>query len=164
MSDFDILNYKCSSNVLTGGYGGWLWFYYNHQNNKKSLRLKYFHGSGGGGVVTKGAINLTRALINYEADIFTMGHIHENSARTDAKEVLHSNGYTCEVKHKYIHSMITGTYKDEYADGFNGWHIERGAPAKVLGGRILSINISRKQINKIKKTFALVDSCQFPIN
>ena len=59
--------------------------------------------------------------------------------------------------------MITGTYKDEYVDGYGGWHIERGAPAKVLGGRILSINISRKQINKIKKTFALVDSCQFPI-
>ena len=159
----DILNYKCGSNVITGGYGGWFWFYFNCHNTRKSLRLKYFHGSGGGGVVTKGAINLTRALQMYEADIFTMGHIHENSARTDAKEILFTDGNLPEVKHKYIHSMITGTYKDEYKDGFGGWHIERGAPAKVLGGRILSINISRKQINKIKKTFALVDSCQFPI-
>jgi len=159
----DILNYKCNSNVLTGGYGGWLWFCYNVYNTKKGLRLKYFHGSGGGGVVTKGAINLTRALTMYEADIFTMGHIHENSARTDAKEVLHTAGSIPEVKHKYIHSMITGTYKDEYKDGFGGWHIERGAPVKTLGGRILTINISRKKINKIRKTFSLVDSCQFPI-
>ena len=159
----DILNYKCNTNVLTGGYGGWIWFTINYYGSKKSLRLKYFHGSGGGGVVTKGAINLTRALTMYEADIFTMGHIHENSSRTDAKEVLHTDGSVAEVKHQYIHSMITGTYKDEYKDGFGGWHIERGAPVKTLGGRILSIKTSRKLKNKIRKTFCLVDSYQFPV-
>lgn len=159
----DILNYKCGTNVFTGGYGGWIWFCYISKDTRKSLRLKYFHGSGGGGVVTKGAINLTRALQMYEADIFTMGHIHENASRTDAKEILHTEGNIPEVKHRYIHSMITGTYKDEYKDGFGGWHIERGAPVKTLGGRILTINVSRKKINKIKKTLALVDSLQFPI-
>ena len=159
----DILNYKCDTNVLTGGYGGWIWFTINNGGSKKSLRLKYFHGSGGGGVVTKGAINLTRALTMYEADIFTMGHIHENSSRTDAKEILHTEGSAPEVKHKYIHSMITGTYKDEYKDGFGGWHIERGAPVKTLGGRILSIKTSRKVKNKIRKSVYLVDSFQFPI-
>ena len=159
----DILNYKCDTNVLTGGYGGWIWFTINNNGSKKSFRLKYFHGSGGGGVVTKGAINLTRALTMYEADIFTMGHIHENSSRTDAKEVLHTEGSSPEVKHKYIHSMITGTYKDEYKDGFGGWHIEQGAPVKTLGGRILSIKTSRKVKNKIRKSVYLVDSFQFPI-
>ena len=45
-----------------------------------SIKIKYFHGSGGGGVVTKGALNLTRALELYEGcDVYTMGHIHENS-------------------------------------------------------------------------------------
>jgi len=159
----DILNYKCNSNIIAGGYGGWVWFTYNNQSVKKSIRMKYFHGSGGGGAVTKGAINLTRALTMYQADIFTMGHIHENASRTDAKEVLHTEGNVPEVRHSYIHSMITGTYKDEYVDGYGGWHIERGAPVKILGGRILNINIARKQINKIKKTIAHVDSCQFPI-
>ena len=159
----DILNYKCNSNVLTGGYGGWLWFYFNCHGTRKTLRLKYFHGSGGGGIVTKGAINITRALQMYEADIFTMGHIHENSSRTDAKEVLFTNGNVAEVKHKYIHSMITGTYKDEYVDGFSGWHVERGAPVKTLGGRILTIKTSRRVKNKIRKTACLVDSCQFPV-
>ena len=121
----DLLNYKCNSNVLTGGYGGWIWFNYQNSNMVKSLKLKYFHGSGGGGVVTKGAINLTRALAMYEADIFTMGHIHENAARTDAKEIMYIKKGVCEIRHKYIHNMITGTYKDEYADGSSGWHIER---------------------------------------
>ena len=45
------------------------------------MKIRYFHGSGGGGVVTKGALNLTRALEMYEDfDVFTMGHIHENAA------------------------------------------------------------------------------------
>ena len=130
----DLLNYKAGSNILTGGYGGWIWFNYQNSNMVKSLKMKYFHGAGGGGAVTKGAINLTRALAMYEAEIFTMGHIHENSARTDAKEVLSLKKGVCEVKHQYIHSMITGTYKDEYADGSDGFHIERGRPIKVLGG------------------------------
>jgi len=159
----DLLNYKTKSNILTGGYGGWIWFAYSRFNNKKTIKLKYFHGSGGGGVVTKGAINLTRALQMYEADVFTMGHIHENSARTDAKEILSTMNNAAEVKHKYIHSMITGTYKDEYIDGFGGWHIERGAPVKVLGGRILSFKFTRNMVNKIKKSHCLIDSCQFPI-
>ena len=158
-----LLNLKNNTNVQVGGYGGWLWFTINYYGSKKSLKLKYFHGSGGGGIVTKGAINITRALQMYEADIFTMGHIHENSSRTDAKEVLHTDGSIAEVKHKYIHSMITGTYKDEYKDGFGGWHVERGAPVKTLGGRILTIKTSRRVKNKIRKTACLVDSYKFPV-
>jgi len=159
----DLLNYKCNSNVTTGGYGGWIWFTFKHNDSRKSVKLKYFHGAGGGGVVTKGAINLTRALAMYEADIFTMGHIHENSARTDSKEVLFISSGRVEVKHKYIHSMITGTYKDEYNDGSSGWHIERGAPPKILGGRILKIKVNRAIKNKIRKTYCYIDSTQFPI-
>ena len=159
----DLLNYKCNSNVLTGGYGGWIWFNYHNSNMIKSLKLKYFHGSGGGGVVTKGSINLTRALAMYEADIFTMGHIHENAARTDAKEVMYIKKGVCEVRHKYIHNMITGTYKDEYSIGNSGWHIERGAPIKVLGGRILTLDFDRNRINNIRTLKCAIDSRQFPI-
>ena len=51
-------------------------------------------------------------LIFLQWGIFT-----KNSSRTDAKEILYIRKNICEVKHKYIHSMITGTYKDEYGDG-----------------------------------------------
>jgi hypothetical protein len=159
----DLLNYKCNSNILTGGYGGWIWLNYQNSNMVKSLKLKYFHGSGGGGAVTKGAINLTRALSMYEADIFTMGHIHENAARTDAKEIMYLKKGVCEIRHKYIHNMITGTYKDEYADGSNGFHIEKGRPIKVLGGRILTLDFDRNRINNIRTLKCAIDSRQFPI-
>lgn len=161
----DLLNYKCGTNVHTGGYGGWfviqqdvgLW---RNMRRYQKTKIKYFHGSGGGGLVTKGAINLTRALEMYEdMDVFTMGHIHENWARNDMREKLvHNSKQDYIVQQKHVHHMITGTYKDEYADGFGGWHIERGAPVKMLGGRILKIQAK----NTHSKRFADIDSISFP--
>jgi len=156
----DLLNYQCKTNVQTGGYGGWLLFTREDKSRKLRVRLKYHHGSGGGGIVTKGAINLTRALEMYEdMDVFTMGHIHENWARNDMRETLvHSQAVGFVTNQKHIHSMITGTYKDEYADGFGGWHIERNAPVKILGGRILKIHF--KPVNG--KYISDLDSVTFP--
>jgi hypothetical protein len=142
----DLLNYKAGSNIQTGGYGGWLIIKQNSGwGSKYSTKCKYFHGSGGGGICTKGAINLTRALETYENfDVFTMGHIHENSCRNDVRDTIdhHSvGGYV--LKQKQLHLMLTGTYKEEYGDGSQGWHVERGAPIKPLGGRILTIKLVR---------------------
>lgn len=158
----DLLNYKCKSDVQVGGYGGWIiikqTFYGTIQG---STKIKYYHGSGGGGVVTKGALNLTRALEMYEdMDVFTMGHIHENSSRNDVRECLnvHSKtGYS--VKQKNIHLMLTGTYKEEYGEGAYGWHVERGAPPKPLGGRILKIECKLVDNVLLKN----VDSFKFPL-
>lgn len=162
----DLLNYKNKTSVYTGGYGGWLIINQTYRKNcRQTSRIKYFHGSGGGGVVTKGALNLTRALEMYEDfDVFTMGHIHENSSRNDVREMIkfHSQkGY--EIKHKDIHLMLTGTYKEEYGDGSHGWHVERGAPVKPVGGRILDIRCD--EYEKDKKTFItkIIDSRKFPI-
>lgn len=161
----DLLNYKCGTNIQTGGYGGWLIIRQNahtYKNDSHSVKtkLKYFHGSGGGGIVTKGAINLTRALEMYEdMDVFSMGHIHENWARNDVRECLkHNSTKSYAVTQKHVHHMITGTYKDEYVDGFGGWHIERGAPAKILGGRILKIKAHRSKGHRTKD----IDSSSFP--
>ena len=156
----DLLNHKCKSNVMTGGYGGWLIIKRELHGNYFPFRVKYFHGSGGGGVVTKGALNLTRALEMYEGfDIFTMGHIHENSARNDVRDSLEMSakiGY--KINHKYIHSMITGTYKEEYADGSKGWHVERGAPIKPIGGRMLTLGVDRSRNDGIDRMQKWVDS------
>jgi hypothetical protein len=162
----DLLNYKNGSNVYTGGYGGWLIVKQKiFGNSEVTYKIKYFHGSGGGGVVTKGAINLTRALEMYEDfDVFTMGHIHENSARNDVRETLVNHSKTgYKVKHKDIHLMLTGAYKEEYGDGSKGWHIERGAPPKPVGGRILTLTVARDRNNDSDTYYKIVDSRKFPI-
>lgn len=163
----DLLNYKCKSNVVTGGYGGWLMLniFPSEKSQKQfSTKIKYFHGSGGGGIVTKGALNLTRALELAEGfDVFTMGHIHENAARNDVREFLNTNSGKHEIVLKQIHMAITGTYKEEYGDGFMGWHVERGAPPKPVGGRILNIYLSMEYKNGLQIWNKIIDSSKFPL-
>jgi UDP-2,3-diacylglucosamine pyrophosphatase LpxH len=163
----DLMNYKNKSNIFTGGYGGWMVIKKNiRTNTSMSKILKYFHGSGGGGIVTKGAINLTRALETYEnMDVFVMGHIHENSSRNDVRDALQYNTgkHTYELIQKQIHLAITGTYKEEYLDGFGGWHVERGAPIKPLGGRILTLNGVCDRKNNSQAYEVLIDSHKFPL-
>jgi hypothetical protein len=160
-----LLNYKNGSNVQLGGYGGWLIInlIYRKTAMNMSCKIKYFHGSGGGGVVTKGAINLTRALeICEDFDVYTMGHIHENSARNDVRESIAHNGQSgYSSVQKDLHLMLTGTYKEEYGTGSGGWHVERGAPPKPLGGRILTIKGTRQSVNGQKRYFKFIDSHKF---
>ena len=162
----DLLNYKNGTNVYAGGYGGWIILRQEISAGiESSFKIKYFHGSGGGGVVTKGALNLTRALEMYEDfDVFTMGHIHENAARNDVRDTIDFNskiGYRHE--HKQIHMMLTGTYKEEYGDGSKGWHVERGAPVKPTGGRILVFESERIEKNGQRKMHKNIDSHKFPL-
>ena len=141
-----LLNHEAGTNVQLGGYGGWLNIRMTHKNRNTAFNIKYFHGSGGGGIVTKGHINLSRALQMYEGfDCFTMGHIHENTSRTDARETIkRTPKYGAKLHHHEVHLMVTGCYKEEFQDGFGGWHVERGAPIKPLGGRILHLEMMRK--------------------
>jgi hypothetical protein len=162
----DLLNHKCKSNVYTGGYGGWINFNILVRGaTYSSTKLKYFHGSGGGGVVTKGALNLTRALEMYEGfDVFSMGHIHENSCRNDVRDTVVSSpklGFRNVLKD--MHLMITGTYKEEYEDGSKGWHVERGAPPKPVGGRILTISHKRIRVDDSDILLKQIDSIKFPL-
>jgi hypothetical protein len=162
----DIFNYENKTELYTGGYGGWMIYkMLMNATQEASFRHKYFHGSGGGGIVTKGAINLTRAMEMYgDMDMFSMGHIHENSCRNDVREFLMSGtkkGYF--TTHKTTHMALTGTYKEEYGDGSKGWHIERGAPPKPVGGRIAVFSVARVQANGEDKTIKQIDTIKFPI-
>lgn len=161
----DLLNYKNKSNVQIGGYGGWIVYVFKLTNTSSiHFKHKYFHGSGGGGIVTKGAINLTRALEMYEGfDIFSMGHIHENMSRNDVREYLETNKGVNKVIKKTIHHCITGTYKEEYEDGYMGWHVERGAPAKPLGGRILMLEVRDINTKAFRGVVKSADSKAFSI-
>ena len=165
-----LLNLKNHTNVQVGGYGGWLIINSavrqkpNNRPERRVCKIKYFHGSGGGGVVTKGALNLTRALEMYEDfDVFTMGHIHENAARNDVRDVLALGAGCYRHVQKQLHMMLTGTYKEEYGSGAKGWHVERGAPVKPTGGRILEISYKRVKTEKEDYYNKQVDSYKFPL-
>lgn len=154
------LNQKTGSNIQLGGYGGWIIL----RGFRQSFKIRYHHGSGGGGIVTKGNINLTRALEMYEGfDIFTMGHVHENLCRNDNRNILVKKGANMANINKQLHMMITGTYKEEYGKGEHGWHIERGAPPKHIGGRILTIKCATRTTEGKTELQHIIDSNLFPV-
>jgi len=140
------INMLTGSNIQVGGYGGWI--KYTFLRNKtgeagKSYLIKYFHGSGGGGPVTRGAINFNRMATMVEgADAVWMGHVHESTELTYTVEYLSSRGV---VYLRDILMIRTPSYKEEYQDGSKGWHVERMAPPKPLGGRWLELHPRRSK-------------------
>jgi hypothetical protein len=179
-----LMNHENDSNIYAGGYGGWLVINQgmaaksntdleedisdfkkkDKWGTRLTTKVRYFHGSGGGGVVTKGALNLTRALEMYEGfDVFTMGHIHENAARNDVRDRIVRGRANYRHEQKQLHLMLTGTYKEEYGDGSKGWHVERGAPVKPLGGRLLNISYKRYRRDDKDHYQRQVDSVKFPL-
>jgi hypothetical protein len=140
------LNIGHKEKVFMGGYGGWIWFSFGRGGGgNKSLNLKYFHGSGGGGPVTKGVIQSQRQAVYLpDADIVVSGHVHEQYLIAHTQERLSHQGQVYLTDQWHVR---TPTYKDEYKDGSYGWHVETGKPPKPLGAWWLKINYDRDQTN-----------------
>jgi len=135
--------------VFAGGYTGALKVDVKIAGGCNPYHICYFHGSGGGGVVTRGEINLTRMATMFEGfECLTIGHIHEQKETSLRKVCLDKKG---KMTHRDVLGVFTGTYKDEYKEGRLGWHVERGAPNKPIGGKILEINFKRKHGSGIEK-------------
>ena len=146
------LNQKNGTHIQTGGYGGWIVYNFKRPKNSGSVsyRSKYYHGSGGGGPVTKGTIQFNRMATMVEgADMVWMGHVHEDHELTYTVERMSHNNY---VHLKEVLMVRTATYKEEYGDekdgyGAKGWMVERGSPPKPLGGRWLNLEPIRQIVN-----------------
>jgi hypothetical protein len=124
------------SNCKLGGYSGWVRIQVQIYNAQESFRLWYHHGWGGGGPVTKGTIQTARIAAYVDADICLTGHTHDSWIMPLERIKLNNSNNI--VKYRQVHVRTPG-YKEEYADGFGGWHIERGGPPKSLGAAWLTI-------------------------
>jgi hypothetical protein len=137
------LNSKNGTSVEVGGYGGWIVYQFQRGLNAgmAAYKIKYMHGFGGGGPVTRGVIQFNRMSTFVEgADMVWMGHVHEDHELTYTIESLNNHN---KVKLKDILMVRTPTYKEEYQGGKGGWHVERGSAPKALGGRWLEIHPER---------------------
>jgi predicted phosphodiesterase len=130
-------NTKNKCDLQKGGYGGWIIYNFKNSTMSRSYKIKYYHGTGGGGPVTRGVIQHNRMSTFVEgADMIWMGHVHENYELEYNIERLNQNN---NVELKKVLMVRTATYKEEYNKGLGGWHVERGASPKPLGGRWLEI-------------------------
>jgi hypothetical protein len=120
------------SPVQVGGYQGWVRFMFQwNQTKQKSVRLRYTHGYGGGGPVTKDVIQSHRQMAFLgNADILVSGHTHDKWHVRDRQEILDVNGRPVLVD---VDCIKCGSYKDEYSAG-TGWACTKGFGPKPLGG------------------------------
>jgi hypothetical protein len=135
----------CENRVYMGGYGGWLRFHFQRQSGPEvqGINLKYFHGHGGGGPVTKGVIQSQRQAVMFpDADIVVSGHVHEQYTMAYGRERLGQNGKIVLEDQWHIR---TPTYKDEYKDGYGGWHIETGKGPKPIGAYWLKVECASEK-------------------
>lgn len=125
---------KHGSKVVAGGYGGWIRFMFKyHKTVQQSFRLKYHHGAGGGGPVTKGVIQTNRQAVYLpDADIVVNGHTHDAWIVPLCRERMNDAG---NVKRDLIHFVRTPGYKDEYfkSEGIKGFEQEKWMPPKPIG-------------------------------
>lgn len=125
--------------VALGGYSGFVIVnVIKKQTQHWPIKLYYHHGYGGGGPVTRGVIQTNRqAVYLADADIAWQGHTHDSYQMPIARVRL-NHGCT-KVEHcRQVHLRTPG-YKEEYKDGFSGWHIERGGPPKPVGAAWLRV-------------------------
>lgn len=137
---------KSDHKICAGGYGGYIRLQFGRENSSRvPLNIKYYHGHGGGGPITKGVIQSSRqAMYLPDADIVISGHVHEQYTICYMQEKLHDSG---KISLKEQWHVRMPTYKDEYKDGFGGWHIETGKMPKPTGAWWLKVSYERIRKN-----------------
>ena len=138
-----ILNHSCGSKVEIGGYGGVIDFKMHYDSlHSSNFVTHYYHGSAGGGIVTKGVISDQRILAMVEGyDCTWQGHVHELYYH---QNIIHRyDRSTKMLLQKPVHQVRTATYKEEWADGYMGFHVEKGRGPKPLGGYWMKLEVDR---------------------
>jgi predicted phosphodiesterase len=131
-------------NVIHGGYGGWIRVMMRHNNRfEGTVKIKYFHGSGGEAPVTRGVIQTNRQAVYLpDADIVVNGHSHNQYWVPITRERLSNKGI-----HYFDtqHHVRTPGYMQSYGDGSTGWEVTRGGVPKPMGGCFVTVNNGGKE-------------------
>lgn len=132
------------SPAALGGYSGYFVFQVTaHQTRRFPIKMYYHHGYGGGGPVTRGVIQTNRqAVYLADSDLVWTGHTHDAWQMPIARVRLNQDATRIEHT-RQVHFRTPG-YKEEYKDGWGGWHVERGGPPKPVGAVWLRIFLQDK--------------------
>jgi len=128
------------SPVQQGSYAGWVLFRGKRgKAGSASHRLWYHHGYGGGGPVTRGAIDFSRYLIDVDADSIACGHVHQRMLIEATRQRMNSVG---NVSTQPIYLVRSASYKDECLT--DGWAVEKGLSSRPLGGWWMRLSWNRE--------------------
>lgn len=115
-----------------GGYQGWVQHNFKYVGHQAAMQnFFYHHGFGGGGPVTKGAIDFNRLSEQVIADVYVSGHVHRRNTNDQALMMLTIKGNQVIIERDYVR---LSTYKQE-GDQPYGWAVERGMGPRPIGGQ-----------------------------
>lgn len=142
----DKLNDQQGSKIIASGMSGWVKFQMMYSKCVMPINLWYHHGYGGDAPVTKGVIQTNRQAVYLpDAHIVATGHTHNEWQFPIPRLRLTNHG---KVYHDEQLHLKVPSYKEEYDDGFGGWHIERGGPPKPVGAVWLRFSCRKTKKNK----------------
>lgn len=119
-------------NCCKGGYSGWVRQRVNWNGTKNNSYIAFYHhGFGGGGQAGKGMPDFNKVAEWIDADAIISGHIHWKTSATILRHRLNDAGNITEDSVSFIRC---GTYKNEFEDGYAGFHVEKGRGPRPLGG------------------------------
>lgn len=151
----DKINLLAGTNIVRGGYHGFIQVVLHRENNTNIRRHTIYHHHGKyGGEVTKGVLGVNRhAVVVPDADTIWTGHTHTGWLVMQPRMVLLGN-------HKVVtqlqYHVKTGTAKEDFIQP-GGWTVERiAAPAtmvawymdirRVGGGAPIKVNFNHVNI------------------
>jgi hypothetical protein len=140
--------------IAKGGYSGYVVFVVEICGGlRQPYKMHYLHGHGGGGAVTRGVIQSNRhAVYLADADIIWTGHTHDAWMLPIARVKLNQDN--TKIVHANQYHLSTPGYKEEWHDGYGGWHVERGAPPKPTGAAWLTFKLVAKGQSSFELTEA----------
>lgn len=130
--------------VIAGTYSGWVRFQFTRGRKSMRKMLRYTHGYGGGGPVTRDVIQSARQAVYIEgADIFASGHTHDAWDMPIMRERIDHLG---RARLEEMIFLKLGGYKDEYSPG-EGWAVGKGMPPKPKGAYWVKFSHDRRVTN-----------------
>jgi len=134
--------------VHSGGYGGWIRFKVSLSGSRYALNLRYFHGEGGAATMSFDTLKIKRqAAVIPDADVIVQGHVHKQWVMPLARERLVSDRGGPRIVHDIQHHVRVGTYKDEFVDGYGGFHVEKGRSPEVIGAVWMRLSFHKRSAN-----------------
>lgn len=140
------LNSDHGGHIQAGGYGGWIRICCTiSKTERASVMIKYFHGAGGGGPVTRGVIQSNRQAVYLpDADVVLNGHTHDAWYVPIERERLSLQG---KVYSDIQHHIRIPTYNDDYYDGAGGWFVETWKAPRPRGAVWLKLSCNESAVN-----------------
>jgi len=138
------LNAEHGGQIEKMPYASWVQFRIVMSPHTKSwtINMYQFHGSGGGGPVTRGVIGTNRRAVYLpDADVVWTGHTHDSWLVPITREGISTPGFP---RRSTQYHVCTPGYKDEFSPG-DGWHIETGKAPKPIGAYWMRLHFQSAQ-------------------